>query len=59
MGKYVELKQLWKCETCFHHRNGKCSPNVWCENGENYRPDYSKLTIIKGKIITNDNKGNT
>lgn len=56
MGKYVELKQLWKCETCFHHQNGKCSSNAWCENGESYRPAYSKLTIIKGEIIENNVK---
>ena len=46
MEKYVSVNSLWKCETCFHHQNGKCSPNIWCENGESYRPSYNKLTII-------------
>jgi hypothetical protein len=43
MAEYISMDCLWKCETCFHHRSGKCSPGVWCENGENYRPDYSVL----------------
>lgn len=43
MAEYISMDCLWKCETCFHHRNGKCAPEVWCENGENYRPDYSVL----------------
>lgn len=51
MKKYIELDSLWKCETCFHHRSGSCSPKVWCENGESYRPDYTKLTILEGDIV--------
>ena len=47
MKKYVELDSLWKCETCFHHRNGKCSPNTWCEHGESYRPAYNKLKVVE------------
>lgn len=46
MEKYVNVNSLWKCETCFHHQNGKCSPNIWCESGESYRPSYNKLTIV-------------
>lgn len=51
MKTYVELDSLWKCETCANHINGKCLPNVWCENGESYRPAYDKLTVIRGDII--------
>lgn len=47
MKKFVELDALWKCETCFHHRTGKCSPFVWCDSGESYRPDYNKLPIVE------------
>lgn len=47
MTEYVELDSLWKCETCFHNKNGKCSHEVWCENGEGYRPAYDKLPIVK------------
>lgn len=58
MKKYVELDSLWNCETCFHHQDGKCSPYVWCEVGESYRPAYDKLVIIEGDIITeNKNQG--
>ena len=51
MKEYVEVNSLWKCETCFNHSNGKCSTDVWCENGESYRPAYDKLTVIRGDII--------
>ena len=54
MKKYIELDSLWKCETCFHLRNGKC--NTWCDAGESYRPAYDKLTIVEGKIITTNNQ---
>lgn len=47
MKKYVELDSLWKCETCFHNKNGKCSQEVWCDNGEGYRPAYDKLPIVE------------
>lgn len=53
MKKYVELECLWKCETCFHHRNGKCSPFVWCDSGESYRPAYGELVIVEGEITPN------
>ena len=53
MGKYIELSSLWNCDTCFYHRDGKCSPAQWCESGESYRPDYSKFTIIEGEIVNN------
>ena len=43
MAEYIDIKQLWNCETCFHHQNGKCSPSVWCDHGESYRPAYDKL----------------
>ena len=41
--KYIDINQLWKCETCFNHRSGKC--NTWCDVGESYRPDISKFKI--------------
>ena len=53
MKKYIELDCLWKCETCFYHSSGKCSPAIWCDNGESYRPAYSKLTIVDGNIVPN------
>lgn len=44
MKKFIALDELWKCETCFHHSTGKCSPMIWCDHGESYRLDYDKLT---------------
>ena len=58
MGKYIEIDSLWKCETCFHYQNGKCSPYVWCENGEGYRPSYNKLTIVEGDIVRSGDNEN-
>lgn len=45
MKQYIELDSLWKCETCFHRQNGKCSPDIWCDHGESYRPAYDKFTV--------------
>lgn len=47
MAKMADVGTLWKCETCFHHKNGGCSPEIWCENGEAYRPDRNKLVFIE------------
>ena len=41
--EYIDTKYLFQCETCHHHKSGKC--DTWCENGENYRPDMSKIPI--------------
>ena len=43
MAKYIDVSQLYKCETCVHHT--RCGCNTWCENGEAYRPAMSKLKI--------------
>lgn len=51
MKEYIEVDSLWKCETCFHHSTGKCSFDVWCENGESYRPSYNQLKIVSAKEI--------
>lgn len=51
MAKMVDANTLWKCETCFHHKNGKCSPEIWCENGEAYRPDRNKLTFVEATPV--------
>lgn len=51
MKKYVELDSLWDCKTCFHYRNDRCSPIVWCDSGESYRPAYDKLKIVEGEIV--------
>jgi hypothetical protein len=44
MGKYIDVDQLFQCETCFHHQGGKC--DAWCDHGEAYRPAMSKLKIV-------------
>jgi hypothetical protein len=41
--RYIDIKYLGQCETCRHHRSGKC--DTWCECGECYRPDVSKIPI--------------
>ena len=44
MPEYIEVDQMWKCETCFHHRSGKCALGAFgCDHGESYRPAYNKL----------------
>lgn len=43
MARYIDIKYLGQCETCRHHRSGKC--DTWCECGECYRPDVSKIPI--------------
>lgn len=41
MAEYIDTKYLFKCETCRHHRSGSC--DTWCENGEAYSPNMSKI----------------
>ena len=41
MARYIDAEHLFKCETCRHHRSGGC--DTWCENGECYSPDMSKI----------------
>ena len=38
---YIDTKYLFECETCRRNRTGKC--DTWCENGECYQPDMSKI----------------
>ena len=40
---YIDTKHLGKCETCRHYRTGGC--DTWCENGECYSPNMSKIPI--------------
>lgn len=51
MAKMVDASTLWKCETCFHHKNEGCSPEIWCENGEAYRPDCNKLVFVEAEPV--------
>ena len=41
MAEYIDTKYLFKCETCRHHRSDSC--DTWCENGEVYSPNMSKI----------------
>lgn len=45
MTNMIDVNSLWNCETCYHHKNGKC--DTWCESSESYRPAYSKLKVVK------------
>ena len=36
MGKYIDAKYLFKCNTCTHCRNGRC--NTYCDHFECYTP---------------------
>ncbi len=38
---YIDTQYLGKCETCRHHRSGRC--NTFCDCGEEYSPDLSKI----------------
>ena len=53
MARYVDAEHLFKCETCRHHRSGGC--DTWCENGECYSPDMSKIPtadVMEAKWIS-------
>ena len=45
MANMIDVNSLWKCETCYYHKNGKC--DTWCESSESYRPAYSKLKVVE------------
>lgn len=38
---YIDTKYIGDCETCKHHRSGKC--DTWCDIGESYQPDMTKI----------------
>ena len=38
---YIDTKYLGQCETCLHHRSGKC--DTWCDCGEEYKFDMTKI----------------
>ena len=68
MAEYIDINQLWKCETCYHHQTYGCTLGIECDYGESYRPAYSKLKkadvapIVHGYWISRshnrlDNKG--
>lgn len=44
---YIDTKYLFKCETCRHHISDGC--NTWCENGECYSPNMTKIPTADGK----------
>lgn len=56
--KFVPVDCLWKCETCANCKEGKCADHVWCEHGEQYRPQYDKLTIVEGTIVEDKHENN-
>lgn len=41
MNKYIDIEQLFKCETCSHLKEGKC--DTMCTANEFYHPDITKL----------------
>lgn len=44
MAEYIDINQLWKCETCYHNGQHGCALGIFgCDHGESYRPAYSKL----------------
>lgn len=44
MAEYINIAQLWQCETCFHHGSSGCALGMFgCDHGESYRPAYGKL----------------
>lgn len=42
--RIIDADLMFKCETCRHHRSGGC--NTYCDHGEEYSPDMSKLPTI-------------
>ena len=54
MKKYIETDSLWQCKTCFHNSDEGCSPDIWCDHGESYRPAYNKfMSLTERDIIVN------
>ena len=43
MAEYIDIGQLWKCETCYHSGPYGCVLDLECDYGENYRPSFGKL----------------
>ena len=43
--KLIDIKELFKCETCFHNKYNGC--NTFCDYGESYRPAVSKFKTIE------------
>lgn len=43
MAEYIEVGQLWNCETCYHNGQYGCTFGLGCDHGESYRPAYGKL----------------
>lgn len=61
MAEYIEIGQLWKCETCYRNGQYGCALGLGCDHGENYRPAYCKLKkadvapVVRGKwVISSD-----
>ena len=46
MKLYIEADQLFKCETCYNERKGKCNA-PWCDGGESYRPAWDKFKKVE------------
>ena len=41
--EYIDVAQLFKCETCYHMVDDDEMCNSFCDCGESYRPALSKL----------------
>ena len=40
----IDADLMFKCETCRHHRGGKC--NTYCDHGEEYSPNLRVIPTI-------------
>lgn len=49
MSRYIDVSQLYQCETCFYHKNGKCT--TYCDHSESYRPAYDKLKFVDAEPV--------
>ena len=47
MANYINADELFKCETCYHRRGGKCTQ--FCDAGEAYRPAMDAFIIYEDK----------
>ena len=57
--RLIDANTMWQCETCFYHGPNGCK--TFCDAGETYRPDASKLKVIdpeslrpKGRWVYDD-----
>ena len=53
--RVIDVRYLFQCSTCRNNQIGGCT--TYCEYGESYRPDISKIPAVKNNITLPCNVG--